>query len=123
MVRKMVRTPLDADANLYWLHRWQGSRRVIGIACLLPDCVKVVPRENAVGRPDSYCSDAHADQASERRNALIAAIKLGQHQLDTTPKHTRGFVRHKVEADVDYLRRVLASYPKVPTKAGAKHNG
>jgi hypothetical protein len=126
MPAQKVSTPLTD--RLPWLIRWDKSgRQFVGVACLLPDCTKVVPRyvttyleggvrkksAGRLGAPRWFCTDDHAHLARDRREQLTAAIADLKDRLDSTPLNTRGVNRRELESDLAYLRRALAAYPAV----------
>lgn len=136
MPASRVSTPLTD--TLPWLVRWDKSgRQFIGLACLFPDCNKVVPRHpptklddgtdasgadnrgmrkndtKKTGAPMWFCSETHADEAERRRQQLLETIIDIQHRLDATPLHTRGVNRRELESDLAFLGRALAAYPLV----------
>ena len=112
MPAKKVTTPLT-DA-LPWLVRWRGGRQLIGLACLLPDCPKIVPRYSEErGAAKWFCSPAHRREAADRRGQLVEHIAKIRGTLDNTPLNTPGVDRRALESDLAYLGRALAAYPLV----------
>jgi len=94
-----------------WLVRGDAKRRHVGVACLLPDCRKVVPRTHGRGRQAWYCSEKHRAEARRRREGLLRDISRLERLLATTPLKTAGVDRRALESDLRYLRGVLAAYP------------
>lgn len=107
-----VKTVLrPTTATLPWLVRGDARRRHVGVACLLPDCRKVVPRTGGRGRQPWYCSEKHRAEARRRREGLLKDIARLEHTLAATPMKTAGVDRRALESDLRYLRGVLAAYP------------
>lgn len=86
--------------------------QVVGVACLFPDCLFVIPRDTGPGAPKWHCPK-HWTEARERRSDLLKEIGRIEHILDTTPNNTRGVDRRALQSDLQYLRRALVAYPEV----------
>lgn len=102
------------EPSLDWLQHGDQPRG-LSFACLLPECRRLLMRTKQ--KKQAYYCPGHARTALNRRRVLTEHISGLEKELATVPTGTTG--RHttrrgrEIQADLVFLRRILATYAGV----------